>query len=85
MIAFTTGVAESWVTPNDSSGEIALLNIMRGWREESAEEIAKLIVADGGRTIRREQLDRIAIVALVNSTYAPAHDVCLEEQLLATA
>jgi hypothetical protein len=82
MIAFTTGVAESWVTPNDSSGEIALLNIMRGWAEESATEIANLIIAEGTSAIRPRQLDRIAVVASVKSTYAPAHGVCLNKELL---
>jgi serine phosphatase RsbU (regulator of sigma subunit) len=82
IVAFSRGVAESWATGNDSLGEIALLNIMRGWRHESAAQVANFIVADGPCAAR---FDSIAIVGSVNGAPSAAHDVCMEHELLGTA
>jgi hypothetical protein len=82
IVAFTHGVAESWATPSDSAAEVALLNIMRSWKHESAAEIADLIVAGGPGVVQR---DRIAIVGSVNGAPSVAHNVCVDHDLLEVA
>lgn len=82
LLAFTSGVTESWVTPSDCLGEMALLNIMRGWRDESAEEIANLIVADGPGAAWR---DRIAIAGSINDAPSIARDACMDCEVLRVA
>jgi hypothetical protein len=82
ILAFNRGVAESWATPNDDSAEMALLNVMRGWKHETAAEIANLIVADGPGAARH---DSIAIVGWVSGALSRAHDICMDQARLGAA
>jgi hypothetical protein len=65
LLVCTQGVVESWATQDDVAAEAALIRILRGWGNESAVEIANLIVDDAPATAGNSQIDRIAMVASV--------------------
>jgi len=65
LLVCTKGVVESWATPDDVAAEAALIRILRGWGNESAVEIARLIVDGAPATTGNSQIDRIAMVLSV--------------------
>ena len=82
LVAFTSGVAEAWATEEDIAAEAALARILHNWRNESANEIASLIVDNEPET-GPSKLDRIAAVASVDSPRVVANRRLAERQLVA--
>lgn len=68
LVAFTSGVVESWASKDDAVAEAALVGILNNWRSESAAEIANLIVDNEPET-GHTQFDRIAVVASLGNPH----------------
>jgi sigma-B regulation protein RsbU (phosphoserine phosphatase) len=71
LLVCTQGVVESWATPDDVAAEAALIRILRDWGNESAVDIAKLIVDCAPAIAGNSQIDRIAIVSSIRGAGAP--------------
>ncbi len=84
LVAFTSGVVEAWADEGDIVAEGALASVLHNWRNESAAEIAKLIV-DNEPVTGNTQFDRIAIVASVDNLHSVADYNCADQQLAALA
>ncbi|MGA7414747.1 MAG: PP2C family protein-serine/threonine phosphatase [Bryobacteraceae bacterium] len=82
LVAYTSGVMEAWASDDDIAAEAALVSVLHNWRNESAAEIANLIVDNEPET-GRAQFDRIAIVASIDSLHPVSNYSCAEQQLAA--
>jgi phosphoserine phosphatase RsbU/P len=84
LVAYTSGVVEAWASEDDIAAEAALVSVLDNWRNESAAEIANLIV-DNEPVSGRVQFDRIVIVAAIDSLHRVTDYNCAEQQLAAVA
>ncbi len=84
LVAYTSGVVEAWASEDDIAAEAALVSVLDNWRNESAAEIANLIV-DNEPVTGRAQFDRIAIVASIDSLHPVTDYNCAEQQLEAVS
>lgn len=65
LIAFTEGVAKSWSAEDDVMADAELRAIMRRWKHERAEGIAKYVINEAPKAACFGQLERIVIAASV--------------------